>query len=84
MNVKFIDFFIDELNYGCKLIQYSMSRYLTKRYGCHVEIYDTREIKNWNVGNFNDFDERYLTVRSIISLGDIFNGTNHTRDSEEI
>ena len=77
MNVKFIDFFIDELNYGCKLIQYSMSRYLTKRYGCHVEIYDTREIKNWNVGNFNDFDERYLTVRSIISLGDIFNGTNH-------
>ena len=71
MNVKFIDFFIDELNYGNKLIQFSVSQYLRRNYGCDVNVYDTRKIFNWDIGNFNDFDSKYLMPRVISSIDDI-------------
>ena len=71
MNVKFIDFFIDELNYGNKLIQFSVSQYLRRNYRCDVNVYDTRKILNWDIGNFNDFDSKYLMSRVISSIDDI-------------
>ena len=71
LNVKFIDFFIDGLNYGNRLIIYSMQEFLKKNYGCNVETYDTRKIMNWDIGNFNDFDEKFLKTKVISSLGDI-------------
>jgi hypothetical protein len=71
INVKFIDFFIDGLNYGNRLIIYSMQEFLKKNYNCNVETYDTRKIMNWDIGNFNDFDEKFLKTKAISSIEDI-------------
>ena len=75
MNVKLIDFVIDDGNYGRELILFSVSRYLHKKYCCDVEIYDTREILNSRKPNkiFYKFEDDFLKFKKIYSIEDIKN-----------
>lgn len=75
---KLIDFFIDELNYGNKLIQFAMSYILKNKFRIYTEVYDTRGILNWNIGNFNEFDDVYLNIRKINSFNDVVEDQENT------
>lgn len=48
-----------------------MSYVLKNKFGIYPEIYDTRGVFNWNIGNFNEFDDVYLNTRKINSFNDV-------------
>ena len=77
-NAKIITFFINELNYGCKLIQFAMTYILKNKFGINSQIYDTRSILNWREENFDQFDSVYLSTKKISSINDIISDQENT------
>lgn len=73
MNIKLVDFVVDDSNYGRELILFSMLMFLSKTCHCNVEIYDTRSIFNTSRDNdvFWDFEQKFMTFKKITSIADV-------------